>query len=124
MNKQEIEKAIKTLEKLKSKGCVKFKVDGYPCSSFIEIEPILTALEHQLTDGWIPVTERLPEDTDGDNLATVYVCIKFKNSPFGNSESVYQEVVDFMTDKQIWLVEDEFKVTAWRPRFEPWKETV
>ena len=111
MNKQEIEKAIKTLEKLKSKGCVKFEVDGYPCSSFIEIEPILTALEHQLTDMWIPVSERLPDKT-GWYLTT----IKRKDSG---------EVIVGMNDFDrvgFIVLFGHFEVIAWRPLPEPWKE--
>ena len=97
-------------------GGKEFKLD-------YKIKEVISALEQQLTNGWIPVSSgRLPEDTDGDDLATVYVCMKFKDSPFGNDDAVYQDVVDFMTDKKIWLIEDDFEVTAWRPRFEPYKE--
>lgn len=108
MNKQEIEKAIKTLEKLKSKGCVKFEVDGYPCSSFIEIEPILTALEHQLTDMWIPCKDRLPEDSG-----------LFLTS----HESGYVNITGYSSDE--WNYRDIMtRIIAWQPLPEPWKETV
>ena len=124
MNKQEIEKAIKTLEKLKSKGCVKFEVDGYPCSSFIEIEPILTALEHQLTDMWIPVDSRLPELEE--NQAYIYVNATIDTYPVGKFKTLpltYERKGRarkpewcFMSKKAPW------KVIAWRPLPEPWKE--
>ena len=116
MNKQEIEKAINSL-----KNIVEYWT--YRPAEVEAAKLAISALEQQLTNGWIPVSSgRLPEDTDGDDLATVYVCMKFKDSPFGNDDAVYQDVVDFMTDKKIWLIEDDFEVTAWRPRFEPYKE--
>ena len=117
MNKQDIEKAWQRV--CMWIGCTpKENTDAHEVYKIIK-----KTLEQQLTNGWIPVSSgRLPEDTDGDDLATVYVCMKFKDSPFGNDDAVYQDVVDFMTDKKIWLIEDDFEVTAWRPRFEPYKE--
>lgn len=114
MNKQEMQKAINHLTMLR-------RLDSGEKKGLYDLA--ISALTQQLNNGWIPVSSgRLPEDTDGDDLATVYVCMKFKDSPFGNDDAVYQDVVDFMTDEKIWLIEDGFKVTAWRPRFEPYKE--
>jgi hypothetical protein len=127
MNKQEIEKAIHTLECARLYIFENSNRQDYSLEALDRlsnaVDDAKSALEQQLTNGWIPVSSgRLPEDTDGDDLATVYVCMKFKDSPFGNDDAVYQDVVDFMTDKKIWLIEDDFEVTAWRPRFEPYKE--
>lgn len=141
MNKQEIEKALSWVKEVINHQVFERATyeDTYGTGDLSEEErkevyeemdnninlfkTIQCALNQQLNNGWIPVSSgRLPEDTDGDNLATVYICMKFKDSPFGNDDAVYQDVVDFMTDKKIWLIEDDFEVTAWRPRFEPYKE--
>lgn len=58
MNKQEIEKAICVMENLKY---LLIDVIGNK-NNEKELDMAISALEHQLTNGWIPVTERLPKE--------------------------------------------------------------
>lgn len=61
MNKQEIESAIMTVKMLQR---LAFNVHGVmdvvDCKN---IELIISALQQQLNNGWIPVSERLPDET-------------------------------------------------------------
>ena len=56
MNKQEIEKAIETI---KSWG-----VNDYDTDIDKAFRLAISALEHQLTNGWIPCIEKYPEECE------------------------------------------------------------
>lgn len=105
---KEIEKAI---EKLKSlKGICLYANEGQrPPLEAIEIAKIydlaIQALEKQLNDRWIPVSERLPEESS-------YILVTFDD---GFVASVYYE-----DDFGLWYGSGE--PIAWKPLPEPYKE--
>lgn len=115
MNK-EIEKAISVLKELQNTGHKKFEVVRGTCYAYIEIQPVLTALEAQQADRWIPITENLPT-----NCQRLIVCNKSGNmylSRFRNNEFVDIEYNPFNTCQENTISE----VNAWKPIGEPWKE--
>ena len=57
MNKREIEKAIYVMKNIKH---LLVDVIGNK-NNEKELDMAISALEHQLTNGWIPVSERLPD---------------------------------------------------------------
>ena len=97
--------------------------DGKDFKIDYKIEEVISALEQQLTNGWIPVSERLPEDIKGNGLVTVLACLKSKDdSLFFSDNTVYQEVTDYITDTQEWEIDNGYEVLAWRQLPEPYKE--
>jgi hypothetical protein len=79
------------------------------------VKMAIDALESQLTNGWIPVTERLPEE--GRYLVTT-VYGEVKESEFG-SQKWWQ--IDNSMISLVWE-EEPSKVVAWQPLPEPYKE--
>lgn len=123
MNKQEIEKAIEVLRDFNR--CVKAKADGaYETTDFINAkETAISALEQQLTNGWIPVSEQSPKHT-GDYNVTVGV-----GSELGYFEEVrtYRyEIHNGKNPHKKWIIPNNFhetvNVIAWQPLPEPYKE--
>jgi hypothetical protein len=127
MNKQEIEKAISLLKS--DIGVLDNYLKKHPLviSHYLEkdrcienqlikdMEFTISALEHQLTNGWIPVSERLPEE--GRYLVTT-VYGEVKESEF-DLEKWWQ--IDNSTISLAWE-EEPIKVVAWQPLPEPYKE--
>ena len=111
MNKQEIEKAIETLKDMKGV----FDTRSHKQYSLSALDLAISALEQQLTNGWISVTERLPEE--GRYLVTT-VCGEVKESEF-DLRKWWQ--IDNSTISLEWE-EEPNKVVAWRPLPEPYKE--
>jgi hypothetical protein len=120
MNKQEIEKAIETLKDFNE--CVRVKADGaYATIDFVEARVLaISVLQQQLTNGWIPVSERLP---DSDVSTRVYATIRYK------------ETGHIRTDRLHWFfgyfknlngsrLSEKYEVIAWKPDRlpEPYKE--
>jgi len=77
----EIEKAIETLKDFNK--CVTTKADGsYSTVDFVEARVLaISALQQQLTNGWIATSERLPEgkefeitDEDGETMYRHVLC--------------------------------------------------
>ena len=66
MNKQEIEKAIYVMKNIKH---LLVDVIGNK-NNEKELDMAISALEQQLNGGWIPVTERLPEENGHYNSLT------------------------------------------------------
>ena len=110
MNKQEIEKAIETLEDMKGV----FDTRSHKQYSLSALDLAISALEKQLNNGWIPVSERLPKE--GRYLVT----------------TAYGEVKESEFDlKKWWQIdngkislaweEEPIKVVAWQSLPEPWK---
>lgn len=68
MNKQEIEKAIETLQDIHDVAEARMKAGDsrgliyIPQDKLKDLITTISALQQQLTGGWIPVTERLPEN--------------------------------------------------------------
>ena len=101
-------------------GGKEFKLD-------YKIEEVISALEQQLTNGWIPVSERLPEES-GHYLVTYHEW----------SKGEYLPKFDFTCEKILRFYRGEFRmpvccndkieqdigreVVAWQPLPEPYKE--
>lgn len=120
MNKQKIEKAIEELKDYK--GDV-FK----ETISRQAVDLAISALEHQLTNGWIPVSERLPDKT-GYYLVTYHEWTDGNYLPKYDDTRVkilrYQEAVfrlPVCCDKKA-EQDTHREVIAWMPLPEPWKE--
>ena len=110
MNKQEIEKALDGLKRMRI-AMFNYCIDGERLKPFLDTT--ISALEKQLTNGWIPASERLPKE-DGNYLVTM------KHKEFNQTR------VTSMDFNDEFLFNDYFEkawweVTAWRPLPEPWK---
>jgi hypothetical protein len=105
MNKQEIEKAI---EYFRAGNFLGKSMDKH-------INVAISALEQQLNGGWIPVSERLPEE--GRYLVTT-VYREVKESEF-DLKKWWQ--IDNSTISLEWE-EEPIKVVAWQPLPEPYRE--
>jgi len=112
MNKQEIEKAIYVMKNIKH---LLVDVIGNK-NNEKELDMAISALEHQLTNGWIPVSERLPEE--GRYLVTT-VYGEVKESEF-DLKKWWQ--IDNSTISLEWE-EEPIKVVAWQPLPEPYTDT-
>ena len=117
MNKQEIEKAIETIqrdirqfEKLlieqpdsPVRERIKSKISAYKTA--------ISALQQLLTNGWISVDSKMPP-----HLANVIGCDKY-----GNRENVV-----YLDNMKKWKIHPNFMVEmdviAWQPLPEPYKE--
>ena len=123
MNKQEIEKAIDIVNIIQ-------KFHDFECSlnkEFGECYPtIISALTQQLNNGWIPVSERLPEtyrEVDGDSV--YYVSNNVLCSAYNKDTSEYEAWIDYTIDGE-WQTHEyyEDEILAWRPLPEPYKEVL
>lgn len=78
-----------------------------------QIEMAIEALERQLNNGWIPVSERLP------NKMGIYECtVKYDDKSIGVKRVLF--ICPISSPK--WLKENDLNVIAWRERPEPYKE--
>jgi hypothetical protein len=112
MNKQEIEKAIKTLEEIKihpdQAGETRFDM---------ALIIAMGCMSQQLNNGWIPVSEQLPiipqeKIDEGFNRVAVLVTSKHEDMTviewFDPEEGIFYDDWDLLASK------DEY-VTAWMP---------
>ena len=120
MNNQEIKKAIEELKDYKG-DVLKETISRQA------VDLAISALEHQLTNGWIPVSKRLPEE-NGHYLVTYHEW----------SKGEYLPEFDFTCVKILRFYHGEFKmpvccndkieqdigreVLAWRELPDPYKE--
>ena len=111
MNKQKIKKAICVMENLKY---LLIDVLGNK-NNEKEFDVAIEMLEKQLTNGWIPVSERLPKE--GRYLVTTAYG-EVKESEF-DLKKWWQ--IDNSTISLEWE-EEPIKVVAWQPLPEPYKE--
>jgi len=133
MNKQVIKKAIETLEDMKGV----FDTRSHKQYSLSALDLAISALEQQLTNGWIPVTERLPgereefEDIfDSDTLAVIDTKRYMVSDLVQVTVKDHEEDSVFVSDDCFvdgeWSYFDErtvrFEVLAWRPLPDPYKE--
>jgi hypothetical protein len=124
MNKQEIESAIAIL----TGNATGFKdllteQPEHPMRGHIKrqidcLYMAISAITQQLTNRWIPVTERLPE------VSNSYQVTKICN---GEDNSIYDTCTEvFWKNDNKWDCERdelcEWKVIAWKEKEEPYKE--
>ncbi len=122
MNKQDIEQAIKYWEIFRddiAEYKTKYPTDKYWDEQEKAVVTALAALEKQLNNGWIPVTERLPEKRrhESGELVEYIVMIKDAKVP----------TVLCLDDNGSWIDTDnddynEYNVLAWMPLPEPYRE--
>lgn len=110
MNKQEIEKAIKIL-KVHSSHITDINLDAK--NAFILA---ISALEHQLTNGWIPVTERLP-----DVHKRYLVSMKHKSLNDTFIDCRYYDP-DYQFEYHDSFERHNWEITAWQNLPGPYKE--
>lgn len=121
MNKQEIEKAIDFVKDLMNE-----KTDDIMYNNKIG-QTILSALEAQQADAWIPITERCPDKkgyylttyrewTDGEYLPkyddTYIRILRYQNAVFKMPVNCDKKAED----------DTHREVIAWKPLPEPYKE--
>ncbi len=104
MNKQEIEKAIKAVKVFK-----KLKVPVFGLTDHLDV--ILSSLQEQLTGGWIPVSERLPEER---HYPPVICC---HTSDHWTDAAIVTDAGAFINGEGC-----EIYPTHWKPLPEPYKE--
>jgi hypothetical protein len=75
---------------------------------------IVSALSEQLTNGWIPVSERLPE-----NDKPVLACDKYGNMHHINHIKDYRYPFNISPDNERY-----YEPIAWQPLPEPYKEAL
>jgi len=110
MNKQEIEKDIEILKYYEAQDYF-FSKDMPALHAF---RRAVSCMEQQLTNGWIPVSERLPEPNNH-----VLTCTKFGEIAI----EYYCNYLEGFTDKTFPNGNDiSYTVIAWRPLPEPYKE--
>ena len=138
MNKQEIGKAIETLKKyhdllleVYADYSVYSKAENYSDKSLElasrantvknAVGTAITHMSQQLNNGWIPVSERLPEDigwyrTTDISLGKKHpmVCTGWWNG---------SKFIDFLDEKRECSFDLNF-VTAWKGEEEPYKEAL
>lgn len=114
MNKQEIEKDVEILKYYEAQDYF-FSKDMPALHAF---RRAISALEQQLTNGWIPVSERIPE-----KIYKVTATIRNKLNGY-----VFVERIRWIENKFWWsngnIVSEKFVVLAWMPDGlpEPYKE--
>lgn len=115
MNKQEIEKAISNIN---------YGLHYETCGDMVVItksaaHQAISALEHQLTNGWIPVSEKLPSKEDNPYR---YDYMNFAVTIHDERHLFEQYLVTssiFCFGDETW---NETNVTAWQKLPEPYKE--
>ena len=94
-------------------GGKEFKLD-------YKIEEVISALEQQLTNGWIPVSERLPEPKE---WCWVWFDYDEEGHSSGNGfcEKMYLSSNGKWMKNTLSTVKDEYMncIRAWQPYFEP-----
>jgi hypothetical protein len=110
MNKPEIKKAIGILRGDKE-AFVQVNHGGFD-GKIKAFELAISALEYQLTNGWIPVSERLPED-----FIKVLTCDKEGNIHITNHCHEYEYPFGISENHPRY-----YMPVAWQPLPEPYKE--
>ncbi len=92
-------------------------VDDDMVSDINRLNILITALEAQKDDMWIPVTERLPEET-----GHYKVTVKYKRDGTTQTEKMFFMGKEFGLMKWKNDYERYCDVTAWKPLDEPYEE--
>lgn len=111
MNKQEIESAYCVIGHM-------LEMEQYPSRFYKkDLEIAKEALQQQLTNGWIPVSERLPNQEESIKYRAVFLIQdKYIDLPY---MAIWNRI------KNIWVDEDGDRINsviAWQPLPEPYKE--
>jgi len=107
MNRQEIEKAIRVINHYKSESNTPHIIAG--------CEFAISALEEQLTNGWIPCKERQPEKSD------IYLATFTEYGERYVERFYYSDIVGWMTPVA-WQDEGRIdEILAWQPLPKPWE---
>ena len=116
MNKQEIEKALKFFRGLMEGGRCSVK----DCETCDAQETAIDVLEHQLTNGWIPCVERLPNI--GETVLLTVAVNRGISHEYGSVDIAWicdkENKCFYGTDGK--YSHDE--AIAWQPLPEPYKE--
>ena len=132
MNKA-FEKILERLEEMRRKSCIP-DIKGYCQTTISRAEAIVQEVAEEYNGGWIACSERLPEEhetmfaklkvTDKWYSAMpekisddVNVIIEFEN---GTRKTKTMHTIDGKWKKDINII--KFKVIAWQPLPEPYKE--
>ena len=119
MNKQEIETAVEIIAS--DKKAFEAVNHGGFTNKIKAFKSAISALEQQLTNGWIPVSERLPELPDGRSCMNLNATIL---SPSGLRNAV-PLTWELKRGEPTWCYlgrKTDWNVIAWQPLPEPWKE--
>lgn len=95
------------------------EVNGVTFANFDDAIDIVNQVEADYNNGWIPCSERLPED-----CSSVICSLKLKNKAMYSINALWynrelKKWCDIETDEP--FVEKLFEVTAWQPLPEPYK---
>ena len=132
MNKA-FEKILERLEEMRRKSCIP-DIKGYCQTTISRAEAIVQEVAEEYNNSWIPCSERLPEEhetmfaklkgTDKWDSAMpekisddVNVIIEFED---GTRKTKTMHTIDGKWKKDINII--KFKVIAWQPLPEPYKE--
>ena len=110
---QELEKILEEIREYENHVCNEVKIVGYIAGAKRVIRGVEEIIRKHMNDGWIPVSERLPEK-DGFYITTM------DGEVVGQEES-FVGLAEFENGKWIDDEEDYKCVIAWRPLPDPYR---
>ena len=110
MNKA-FEKILERLEEMRRKSCIP-DIKGYCQTTISRAEAIVQEVAEEYNNSWIPCSERLPEES-GEYLTWVeYDGDRFRAIDEIDCDGIIKE----------WNCSTDYKIIAWQPLPEPYKE--
>ena len=110
MNKA-FEKILERLEEMRRKSCIP-DIKGYCQTTISRAEAIVQEVAEEYNNSWIPCSERLPEES-GEYLTWVeYDGDRFRAIDEIDCDGIIKE----------WNCSTDYKIIAWQPLPEPFKE--
>ena len=111
MNKA-FEKILERLEEMRRKSCIP-DIKGYCQTTISRAEAIVQEVAEEYNNSWIPCSERLPEES-GEYLTWVgYDGDRFRAIDEIDCDGIIKE----------WNCSTDYKIIAWQPLPEPYKES-
>ena len=111
MNKA-FEKILERLEEMRRKSCIP-DIKGYCQTTISRAEAIVQEVAEEYNNSWIPCSERLPEES-GEYLTWVeYDGDRFRAIDEIDCDGIIKE----------WNCSTDYKIIAWQPLPEPFKES-